>query len=82
MFLLGEFYFLYPLSYGTIINNYFRDIKVHGVALYKYKNLKITNNVFENYKFDAIREYNGESLSSGQLLIRNNQFRYNETTNY
>ncbi len=58
----------------TIINNYFKDIKVHGVALYKYKNLKITNNVFENYKFDAIREYNGESLSSGQLLIRNNQF--------
>ena len=58
----------------TIINNYFKDINIHGIALYKYKNLKITNNIFENFKLDAIREYNGESLSSGQLLIRNNDF--------
>lgn len=58
----------------TIINNYFKNIKCQGISLYLYKNLKITNNVFEDYALDAIREYYGEGLSSGQLLIRNNKF--------
>ena len=57
-----------------INNNFFKNISTHGIAFTYYKNLKITNNVFEDFNKDAIREYSGESLSNGQLLIRNNKF--------